>query len=171
MSSEKKHGGSQALHVSANGLAGIVTEIPAQKFYLRAFMQVDAAPVGPVLMGIGTDHNSELRFRIQQNSWATINVIPSDSVLPQAAREGNCPDCPKITPNEWFCMEFFVDAATKSAGLWINGVESVSAEGLGDFPNVGNPMHLRIGTMDLQGGSTGLWADDIMVGPERIGCD
>lgn len=168
---EQKHGGSQALHVAANGLAGIVTEISAQKFYVRAYMQVDAAPVGPVLMGIGTDHNSELRFRIQQNSWGTINIIPSDSVLPQAAREGNCPTCPKVTPGEWFCMEFFVDAATKSAGLWLDGVESVNAQGLSDFPNIGDPVHLRFGTMDLQGGSTGLWLDDIAVGTERIGCD
>jgi hypothetical protein len=168
---EQKHGGAQALHVAANGLAGIVTEIAAQKFYVRAFMRVDAAPVGPVLMGIGTDHNSELRFRIQQNSWGTVNIIPSDAVLPQAARDGNCPTCPKVTPNEWFCMEFFVDAATKSAGLWLDGVESVNAQGLADFPGVGDPIHLRFGTMDLQGGSTGLWLDDIAVGAERIGCD
>lgn len=82
VSGDKKHGGAQALHVAANGLAGVVAEIPAQRFYVRAFMQVDAAPLGPVLAGIGTDHNSELRFRIQQNSWATINIIPGDAVLP-----------------------------------------------------------------------------------------
>lgn len=168
---EQKHGGSKALRVDANGLAGILADIPAQKFYVRAFMRVDAAPLGPVLMAVGADHNSELRFRIQQNSWGTINIVPSDSVLPQAAREGNCPTCPQVTANEWFCMEFFVDAATKSAGLWLNGVETEDASGIGDFPNVGNPVRLRFGTMDLQGGSTGVWVDDIKVGTQRLGCE
>lgn len=171
VSTEKKHGGNQALHVAANGLAGAIAEIPAQSFYLRAYMQVDAAPLGPVLAGIGTDHNSELRFRIQQNSWATINIIPGDAVLPQAARDGNCPDCPSITPNEWFCMEFFVDSAAKTAGLWIDEVEVFNGAVTGEWPSLGNPVHVRLGTMDLQGGSTGLWVDDVAVGETRVGCE
>lgn len=69
-------------------------------------------------------------------------------------------------------MEFFVDAGAGSAGLWIDGVESV-AEGpiSGGLPTLGNPIHLRLGTMDLQGGSTGVWVDDVAVSSERIGCD
>lgn len=171
VSSEKKRSGNQALRVEANGLAGAVAEVPAQTFYLRAYMQVDAAPLGPVLAGIGTDHNSELRFRIQQNSWATINIIPGDAVLPQAARDGNCPDCPTITPNEWFCLEMFVDGAGKNAGLWINDVEVFNGAVSGDFPTIGSPAHVRLGTMDLQGGSTGVWVDDVAIGTSRVGCD
>lgn len=171
VSTEKKRSGNQALRVAANGLAGAIAEVSAQSFYLRAFMQVDEAPLGPVLAGIGSDHNSELRFRIQQNAWATINIIPGDAVLPQAARDGNCPDCPSITPNEWFCMEFFVDAASQTAGLWIDEVEVFSGVVTGDWPTLGNPAHVRLGTMDLQGGSTGLWVDDVAIGTTRIGCD
>lgn len=171
VSSEKKRSGNQALRVAANGLAGAIAQVPAQTFYLRAYMQVDAAPLGPVLAGIGTDHNSELRFRIQQNSWATINIIPGDAVLPQAAREGNCPDCPAIKPNEWFCVEMFVDGAGKNAGLWVNEVEVFNGSVSGDFPTIGNPTRVRLGTMDLQGGSTGVWVDDVAIGTSRIGCD
>ncbi len=170
VSADKKHGGNQALHVDANGLAGVVAEVPAQQFFLRAFMQVDAAPLGPVLAGIGTDHNSEVRFRIQQNSWATINIIPGDAVLPQAARDGNCPDCPSVVPNEWFCLEMSVDAATKHVGLWIDGVQAADEVVSGDWPAFGNPTHVRLGTMDLQGGSTGVWVDDVVIGAARIGC-
>jgi hypothetical protein len=170
VSSEKKHGGNQALHVGANGLAGVIAEVSAQQFHVRAFMQVDAAPLGPVLAGIGTDHNSEIRFRIQQNSWATINIIPGDAVLPQAAREGNCPTCPSITPNEWFCLEMAVDAASKRVGLWIDGMEAVDEVVSGEWPAFGSPTHVRLGTMDLQGGSTGVWVDDVAIGTERVGC-
>jgi hypothetical protein len=169
VSSEKKHSGNQALHVEANGLAGAIAEVAAQQFYLRAFMQVDAAPLGPVLVGIGADHNNEVRFRIQQNSWATINLIPGDAVLPQAARDGNCPTCPSITPNEWFCLEMAVDVGANRVGLWIDGVETTD-EVTAEFPAIGNPTHVRLGTMDLQGGSTGVWIDDVVIGAERIGC-
>lgn len=171
---EQAHGGSQALRVDKDGLAGIFTAVAERKFFLRAFMRVDAAPLGPVLIGIGADTQpqSEVRFRVQQNSWATLNVVPGDAVLPQAAREGNCPTCPVVPVNQWFCVEFAVDADSREATLWFEGTEVATAsEGVGGFPEMPNPIPVRLGTMSLQGGETGLWIDDVAISTTRIGCD
>lgn len=173
VSAANSFSGSQALRVEQDALAGIFTTVPQTRFFVRAMMQVDAAPLGPVLMGLGgPDHNNELRFRIQNNSWATINVVPSDAVLPQAAREGNCPTCPSVPVNEWFCLEFFADDVTQSTTMWMDGVEIASSENGGSaWPTFPAQPTVRIGTMSLQGGGTGVWIDDVVIGPNRIGCD
>jgi hypothetical protein len=175
LSSEQKHGGAQALRVDANGLAGVIAEIAEQKFYLRAHMRLDAVPVGPVLVGIGKEHGNELRFRIQHQSSATINIVPGDAVLPSAATTGNCPECVTLTANEWFCMEFLVDAMASKVALWVDGAPAVPETDAADaitqaWPATG-PVKVRLGSMDLQGGMTGVWFDDVAIGTERIGCE
>ncbi len=172
--SEQARSGSQALRVDKDGLAGIFTAVAERSFFLRAFMRVDAAPLGPTLIGIGSDTQpeSEVRFRIQQNSWATINVVPGDAVLPQAARENNCPTCPAVPVDQWFCVEFAVDADAREATLWFDGTEVATAsESVGGFPEMPSPIPVRLGTMSLQGGETGVWIDDVAISTTRIGCD
>jgi hypothetical protein len=177
VSGQNSFTGAQALRVESNGLAGVIALIPQKRFFVRARMQVDAAPLGPVLMALGgqdgnQDHDNELRFRIQQQSWATINIIPGDAVLPQAARNGNCPTCPSVRPNEWMCVEFFADDAAQDAILWIDNVEAARVSGGdGGWPPFPSSPRLRLGSMALQGGQTGVWIDDVAAGPERIGCD
>src|SRR5690606_496279 len=156
---------------------GVVASVAAERFHLRALMQLDAAPGGPVLTGIGTDQHSEVRFRIFGNSWPTINFSPGDDVFPQAARENNCASCPVLNPGQWFCMEFFVDNINEDATLWIDGAEAAVAEvivredGTSSWPSFTSPIQVRLGSMDLQNGSTGLWIDEVAIGAERIGCE
>lgn len=172
--SEQAHRGSQALRVEQDGLAGIYTAVAQRQFFLRAFLRVDSAPLGPALIGIGSDTQpeSEVRFRIQQNAWATLNIVPGDAVLPQAARENNCPSCPAVPVNQWFCVEIALDAQARQATLWLDGTEvAKTSDGAGDFPEMPNPIPVRLGTMSLQGGETGLWIDDVAISTTRIGCD
>jgi hypothetical protein len=77
-----------------------------------------------------------------------------------------------LAANEWFCAEMFVDNATRNATLWIDGAEAASVvNGDGGWSvQPANPKAF-LGLMALQGGSTGVWIDDVVAGPNRIGCD
>jgi hypothetical protein len=77
-----------------------------------------------------------------------------------------------LTPNQWFCAEMFVDNAAQAATLWIDDVEAASiVNGEGGWPVQPATPQLFLGSMGLQGGQTGAWFDDVVAGPERIGCD
>jgi hypothetical protein len=139
---------------------------------MRAWLNIDAAPVGPVFIGLGTDQNSETRLRIQGRSFATINTVgPGDAVHPDA-NSGNCPECVTLTPNRWFCAEFSIDNAGQNATLWIDGVEAASiVNGEKGWPAQPAQPKLFVGNMGLQGGMAGVYIDDVAAGPTRIGCN
>jgi hypothetical protein len=173
VSSDNARSGGQALRVLAASRAGVRGTLPQTRYFVRAWLQIDSAPEGPVFIGLGTDQNSEARLRIQGESFATINTVgPGDKVHPDAANSGVCGDCVTLTPNTWFCAEMFIDNATQNATLWIDGVEAASKiNGDGGWPvQPANPS-LFLGSMAVQGGSTGVWIDDVAAGPERLGCN
>jgi hypothetical protein len=168
------HGGVRALRVEGvNSRTGVQTTVAQPRYFVRAWLNIDSAPLGPVFIGLGTDQNSETRLRIQGQSFATINTFgPEDNVHPDAANSGNCPGCVALSPNRWFCAEMFVDNATQDATLWIDGVEAASViNGEGGWPvQPANPT-VFLGSMAVQGGNTGVWVDDVAAGPERLGCE
>jgi hypothetical protein len=174
VSADNARSGGQALRVAnTNSRAGVRGRLPQTRYFVRAWFQIDSAPVGPVFIGLGTDQNSEARLRIQGQSFATINTVgPGDKVHPDAANSGNCPDCVTLTPNNWFCAEMFIDNAAQNATLWIDDVEAATlVNGDGGWPvQPANPA-LFLGSMSVQGGQTGVWIDDVVAGPNRIGCD
>jgi polysaccharide lyase-like protein len=173
VSAANARSGNQALRVEPAGRAGIFTSVPQNSYFIRAFMQIDEVAIGPVFIGAGTDGNREIRFRIQGQSFATINSVGSpsdDAVRPAEANGGNCPDCLTLTPNEWLCVEMAVDSNSSTATLWIDGAEAAVAGPDAFSPQPANPT-LFFGSMDVQGGSTGVWIDDIAVGATRIGCN
>lgn len=174
VSSENAHGGSRAVRVvAAQSRNGMVARLPAQRYFVRAWLQIDSAPLGPVFIGLGTDQSSETRLRLSNQAYAVINTVgPGDAVRPNEATTGNCPGCVTLTPNEWFCAEFFIDQATQSATLWIDDVQAAEiVNGQGGWPVQPASPALFLGSMGLQGGQTGVWIDDVAAGPERIGCD
>jgi hypothetical protein len=174
VSAANAHSGAQALRViGASSRNGIVADLPAQTYFMRAWIQADAVPRGPVFIGLGTDQNSETRLRISERSYAVINTFgPGDGVHPNAATSGNCADCVTLAPNRWFCAEFFIDNAARNATLWIDGVEAASiANGEGGWPVQPASPQMFLGSMGLQGGETAVWIDDVAAGPQRIGCD
>jgi hypothetical protein len=174
VSTDQAHTGTQSLRVLASGARnGIVATLPMNRYFLRAWLRVDAAPLGPVFIGLGTDQNSETRLRIQGQSLATINTVgPGDAVRPGAATSGNCPECVPMPVATWFCAEFFIDQATQSATLWINGNEAASiVNGQGGWPVQPAAPQLFLGSMGLQGGMAGVFIDDVAVGTARITCD
>lgn len=174
VSAANAHSGTQAVRViGASSRNGIVADVPAQTYFMRAWIQADAVPRGPVFIGLGTDQNSETRLRISERSYATINTFgPGDGVHPNAATSGNCADCLTLVANRWFCAEFFIDNAARNATLWIDGVEAASVvNGEGGWPAQPASPQMFLGSMGLQGGQTAVWIDDVAAGPDRIGCD
>ncbi|MEO8178481.1 MAG: hypothetical protein ABI895_06575 [Deltaproteobacteria bacterium] len=174
VSTAQAHTGTQSLRVTASsGRSGIVATLPQNRYFLRAWLQVEAVPLGPVFIGLGTDQNSETRLRIQGRSFATINTVgPGDFVHPDQANSGNCPNCVTLTPNRWFCAEFSIDNATQAATLWIDGVEAASiVNGQGGWPVQPAAPKLFLGSMGVQGGQAGVFIDDVAVGSTRIGCN
>jgi len=174
VSAANAHSGSQALRVVASqSRNGVVADLPQTRYFVRAWLQLDATPLGPVFIGLGTDQNSETRLRLSNQSYAVINTVgPGDAVRPNEATTGNCPTCRTLTPNRWFCAELFIDNASQAATLWIDGVEAASiVNGQGGWPVQPATPQLFLGSMGLQGGQAGAWIDDVVAGPERIGCE
>jgi hypothetical protein len=174
VSAANAHSGAQALRVvGASARNGIVASLPTQTYFMRAWIQADAVPLGPVFIGLGSDQNSETRLRISASSYAAINTVgPGDAIHPGAATSGNCADCVTLAPNRWFCAELFIDNAGRNATLWIDGVEAASiANGDGGWPVQPASPQMFLGSMGLQGGQTAVWIDDVAAGPQRIGCN
>lgn len=174
VSAANAHSGARALRVvGASARNGIVASLPAQTYFMRAWIQADAVPLGPVFIGLGSDQNSETRLRISANSYAAINTVgPGDAIHPGAATSGNCADCLTLAPNRWFCAEMFIDNAARNATLWIDGVEAASIiNGDGGWPAQPASPQVFLGSMGLQGGQTAVWIDDVAAGPQRIGCN
>lgn len=167
--------GTQSLRVTgSNQRDGVRATLPQSSYFVRAFFQLDAAPRGTVFIGTGTSENNESRFRIQGESYATINSVGSpdnDAVRPSDANNGNgCADCLTLPVNEWFCAELAVDNAASTATLFINDVEVAVAGPDAFTPQPAQPL-LFLGSWGLQGGVTGVFIDDVAVGPERFGCN
>jgi hypothetical protein len=169
VSTANAHGGGQALHVvGGQTRSGVIATLPQSSYFLRAWLQVDAVPRGPVLMGLGTDQNNEVRLRIFNQSWATINSpSENDAVRPDGAKTNDCPTCVTLVPNRWFCAEFAIDNAVQTATLSIDGVEAATLIGAPGQP--ASPQAF-LGSMGLEGGMTSVWIDDVVAGPARIGC-
>lgn len=174
VSGDNARSGARALRVNGtSSRTGVRATLPQTRYFVRAWLQIDSAPLGPVFIGLGTDQGSEARLRIQGSSFATINAIgQGETVHPEAANSGNCPECVTLVPNEWFCAEFFIDDATQNATLWIDGVEAASiVNGDGSWPVQPDNPFVFLGSMSVQGGMTGAWIDDVAAGPNRLGCD
>ncbi len=165
--------GGQALRVLGSGSRnGIVASLPEQSYFIRAWLRLDSVPQGPVLIGVGADQNNEVRLRLWSPSLATVNVSQGDAVRPNGATSGNCPTCVTLVPDTWFCAEMQIDNATRSARLWIDGVEAANLpNGDGGVPAQPASPVVFLGSMGLQGGTTGVWIDDVAAGSERVGCN
>jgi hypothetical protein len=72
--------------------------------------------------------------------------------------------------NEWFCAELAIDNAASTATLFIDDVE-VAVAGPDAFATQPPQPLLFLGSWGLQGGATGVFIDDVAVGPERFGCN
>ena len=166
--------GAQSLRITEDGgRTGVLATLPQSSYFVRAFFKLDAAPLGTVFIGGGTSENNETRFRIQGQSYATINSVGSvgDPVRPANATSGNgCPDCFTLPVDEWFCAELAIDNAASTATLFINDVEVAVAGADAFAPQPAQPL-LFLGSWGLQGGATGAFIDDVAVGPERFGCN
>lgn len=163
------HSGSQSVFVSGdNGRTGMIGTIAADDYHVRAWMFAESAPLGPVLAGFGSDGNNEVRFRIWNNSWATINSTVGDDLVPQAARAGNCPDCPVVPAGQWFCMEYFVNNSAQTATLSIDGQEAAVLNG--SWPNMPAEPQIFLGVMRIQDGAN-IYVDDVVASLNPIGCN
>lgn len=170
VSTQQARTGNQSVRVSGSaGRSGIIATLPTNTYYVRAWMFAETAPSGPVLAGFGSNGNDEVRFRLWTNSWATINSTVGDDLVPQAARAGNCPDCSVVPAGTWFCMEYLVDQGAQAATLWIDGQQAAVLDQ--SWANQPATPAMFLGSMTLGGATANVFIDDVVAGPDRIGCN
>lgn len=172
------HGGSQSVRINGSGEPrDIVATVPVDRLFVRAFLRLSSAPTGggPVLMAVGGDQNSDVRLRLWAGQVATLNTGNGDSIVPNAATSGNCPECLNVPSDTWFCAEMFVDNAQQSVILWIDEAEAgrvTNNDWNSTWPTFPAQTNVRLGFWGLQGANaTTVWIDDVAIGSERIGCN
>lgn len=77
--------------------------------------------------------------------------------------------------DRWICVEWSVDPATQHGALWAEGVLAYDAvqpynNGQKQIPE-NSFESIAIGLRTYKGAFSSGWIDDVVVGPERIGCD
>jgi hypothetical protein len=171
------HSGSHSVRiVGTSSLREIVGHVAQDRFFARAWLRLSSVPTGggPVIMAIGGDQNSDLRLRLWAGQLATLNTGAGDSIVPNAATSGNCPECLPVPSNAWFCAEMFVDNTARSVTLWIDGSEAARVTNNNwnsTWPTFPTPTNVRLGFWGLQGaGATQVWVDDVAVRADRVGC-
>lgn len=172
------HSGARSLRVDGtSSLRQIVGLVSAERVFLRAWMRVSQVPSGgPVFVGIGADQNDDIRMRFRSGLVA-LNTPRGDGLAPNTT-SGSCAGCLGL-PSDWFCTEMFVEDATESATVWINGQEAGSVvnntgwhNGGTAWPQIPTPTQVRLGYWGLEGASAiSVWIDDVAVDTERVGCD
>jgi hypothetical protein len=175
------HNSSRSLKVvGSTSLREIVGQVAVERLFVRAWYRLSAAPTGggPVLMGIGGDQNQDIRLRLWAGQVATLNTNAGDGIAPDMATSGNCAACLNVPSNIWFCAEMFVDDATQTATVWIDGNEAASVvnndgwHNPSTWPTFPAQTLVRLGFWGLQGASaTTVWIDDVAVGAERVNCN
>jgi hypothetical protein len=172
------HSGTRSVRVTGTSdLRQIVGRVTAERVFMRAWMRVSQVPSGgPVFVGIGADQNQDIRMRFR-SGFVALNTGNGDGLAPDTT-QGACAGCIGLTTN-WFCTEMFVEDATESATVWINGQEAGSVVNNSGWHNTGTawpqiptPTQVRLGYWGLEGATAiNVWIDDVAVGTERVGCD
>lgn len=69
----------------------------------------------------------------------------------------------------WQCVEWQSDPSTQTYKVWVNGTERVSYKTNNLIP--GNYSKLNVGMITFRGSEESGWIDDVVVAPNRIGCN
>jgi hypothetical protein len=184
---------SNALHVHTvdNGRAFLVVNnfaAPANSFYGRMRLRVDAFPTGPdwahFTLVEATGTGSTEIVRPLGGQWVPTLGKSLWGIGSDGGPTGdwtNWRESAPTTEDVWQCVEWQLDATDNRVQLWFDGVEnpeltaSTNAHGGNQVPFVLPTVNtVKIGWQLYQAGTTpgqfDLWIDDVMLSTERIGC-
>jgi hypothetical protein len=165
--------GQQSLLITPiEGFAYRVMAIPApgQQFWVRLFVQVDvefgranhAGIFGASDSGLQQDHNGEVLIELSEQFGYMLTNIDDDTSLRPAVEM-------RLAANQWHCMEARYDGDAGQIEIFVEGqriINETRANARMTFRT------FRIGNMQYTStGGRSVWYDDVVLAPERVGCD
>jgi hypothetical protein len=171
-----KHSGARSLKVvSAGGfnIRQVVVPIPGQSFWVRLFVQTSntfgdnnhdslfvASTASP-----SQDNNAESgpEFSEQGNQ---IILNADDSLYSQAGPGFPQGAGPQLSANTWHCEEAFYDGGSGDTQIFSDGDQLIDAGGFTPLTY----QTFRFGYIGFNTVRT-VWFDDVVVAPDRIGCN
>lgn len=163
--------GNQALLIPATGggfqYRALAVPVPGQNFWVRLYMRLSVplgdgnhdSVFGASTGAISADVNNEALIELSEqfdnillNTDDQLFDPPTNTVLPA---------------NEWLCMEAHYDSAAGVVQIFADGEEVISATGYRAGLNL---QSFRIGYMRYNT-DRAVAFDDVVVAPNRIGCD
>lgn len=188
VNSEKSHSGTKSLKASGSdyGTSGYITyrNIPS-KHWGRMFYQMGS--------NLQTTNYLHITFveLLSLNSGFPVRVVDTNlgssdlsmmkyilNIDQGGGQEGGLASPTKFSyyaaVDNWVCVEWMMDPTTQKAALWADGVEAYNAVLTYPSPNQipSNSFdQIRIGLRTYKGAFNTVWLDDIVVGPNRIGCN
>ncbi len=171
-----RRGGARSLRVvSAGGfnIRQVVVPIPGQSFWVRLFVQTsdvfgdnnhDSLFVASTA-STSQDNNAENGPEFsEQGNQIVLNA--NDSLFSAAGPGFPQGTGPQLSPNTWHCEEAFYDGATGDTQIFSDGVQLIDAAGFTPLTY----QTFRFGYIGFNTVRT-VWFDDVVVAPDRIGCD
>lgn len=184
----KKHGGAGSVHFHGGSTPAMLTHpLPANtnKVYVRVWVWLSRQ------LGNNKDGNHETLLGLRKTSGQAdnevrfgeikgalgVNEVPTDalSLKPELWNMG-----PSIAKDKWVCLEaaFLGDKATHEFYAWADGTEVHKIIGASqwhapvpaDFLN-GRFGEFIIGWHSFSNATADVWADDLVLSTERVGCN
>lgn len=184
----KKHGGAGSVHFHGGSTPAMLTRpLPANtnKLYVRVWVWLSRQ------LGNNKDGNHETLLGIRKNSGTAdneirfgeikgaigVNEVPTDalSLKPELWNMG-----PSIPKEKWVCLEaaFLGDKPTHEFYAWADGTEVHKIVGASQWHApvaadflTGKFNEFIIGWHSFSGFTADVWADDLVLSTERIGCN
>lgn len=184
----KKHGGAGSVHFHGGSTPTMLTRpLPANtnKLYVRVWIWVSRQ------LGNNKDGNHETLFGVRKTSGQAdnevrfgeikgalgLNEVPSDalSLKPELWNMG-----PSIPKDQWVCLEaaFLGDKATHEFYAWADGTEVHKVTGPSQWHApmpadflTGKFGEFIIGWHSFSNFTADVWADDLVLSTERVGCN
>ncbi|HET9953895.1 MAG TPA: hypothetical protein VFQ61_05310 [Polyangiaceae bacterium] len=186
--SSKKHSGSSSVHFHGGSTPAMLTRpLPAntKKLYVRVWVWLSRS------LGNNPDGNHETLLGIRKNSGTAdnevrfgeikgaigVNEVPTDalSLKPELWNKG-----PTIAKEKWVCLEaaFLGDKATHEFYAWADGMEVHKIIGASQWHApvaadflTGKFNEFIIGWQSFSNFTADVWADDLVLSTERVGCN
>lgn len=163
-----------------NGLFGLKHDGIGETYHLRVWLKIESLTSGnPVIVGLGGDHNSEMRMRLFKSGvsphYVVANAAAGDGLSPRnSSGSGACPECVAV-PSEWFCLRMYVDGPGENLKIWVNETQAVDLvdnapwHSGGTWPS--SVSSVRIGATALNGGGAVVYVDDLALDTVEIPCE
>jgi len=173
----EKHSGAQSFLVppTTERFSYRVLAIPVttQQFWARTFFRTDVA------FGSSNDHESIIAVSTatetqdnnaegspgkrvelsEQFRYMLLNI--SDTTPEPLVRT-------QLSANEWHCIEARYDGAAGQVEIFADGEQFIDQEGALVQLNI---QTFRLGYMQFNGGPRSVWYDDVILSPNRVGCN